>query len=364
MNVKEQVKTVALTAVFLGLGLILFITVSYIVRPIDDTCVRERVTGFYAVEQNSLDLVTIGSSSVYRYIDVPFLYSKFGYTSYTLGTPGQSFHAYQYLIDEVEKTQHPKLYLIDSRRYIKAEPNKKINTKRLMELAGNMKYSRTRTVMVREMSVDIKDPLPYYWDLITYHAAWPQLHVDNLSFYKNEKKHALMGWQNMPGRKEIEVEDVSGITTQRPMVDRAEKELRELCEYAREKEIPLLFIGTVYHMTTEQKEVSNTFERIVKEYGMEYLECNELWEEMGLDPETDFYNEYHANCIGARKHTLFLGEYLDAHYQIRGKHTDKVTEIWEETAARDEWNFTSCMEKMKTRAAEEGVRIVLPEEIK
>lgn len=60
--------------IFIGIFLLALIPFSYIVRTNGD--VKDRFSGFYAEEDNTIDIVMIGSSPVFPYYSAPKLWGK------------------------------------------------------------------------------------------------------------------------------------------------------------------------------------------------------------------------------------------------------------------------------------------------
>lgn len=52
--------------------------------------VKVRTDGFYLEDDNSLDVVFIGSSELYNDFSPSLAYGEYGFTSYTLGLPQSS----------------------------------------------------------------------------------------------------------------------------------------------------------------------------------------------------------------------------------------------------------------------------------
>ena len=104
--------------VFLALALFLIICSNNVLRQVKYRLQKGAFPSFYAQEKNSIDIVTIGSSADYRYIDTPMLYELFGYTSYNLATAQQPTSVTRFIMNEAEKSQSPSLFVVEAREFV------------------------------------------------------------------------------------------------------------------------------------------------------------------------------------------------------------------------------------------------------
>ena len=62
------------------------------------------------------------------------------------------------------------------------------------------------------------------------------------------------------------------------------------------------------------------YDEAMKEYaektGTKYINLLEYMDEMGFDPNTDFWDKGHLNCSGSKKVALFLGKYIVENYEV------------------------------------------------
>ena len=92
--------------------------------------------------------------------------------------------------------------------------------------------------------------------------------------------------------------------------------MREFLDFCREKDLPVLFTCFPHQINTEDDEVyrdfrrSNTIGKIIGEYGFPFLNMETLSDEIGIDPEHDYYNRTHLNLYGQQKLTEYLARYI------------------------------------------------------
>ncbi|MDF2820522.1 MAG: hypothetical protein K0R15_963 [Clostridiales bacterium] len=74
-----------------------------------------------------------------------------------------------------------------------------------------------------------------------------------------------------------------------------------------EKGIELLLIKSPSNPSKEEQMLYNSVDKFAKEYGVEFINYNLLYEEIGIDIDKDFYDKGHLNEAGAKKFTTYFG---------------------------------------------------------
>lgn len=331
--------------VFFAIGFLLFGAFSYILRPVDPVFFREKFTGFYGEEKDSLNVISIGGSSVYRYINSPRLWENYGITSYNLSTPGQSIYVIENLMEEALKTQSPDLFIIETRKFVRtADGDAPENRLRLV--TDNMKFSLNRLDLINNTVPDLKDRVSYYFDIINYHSNWEHISREAISYAGNETKAFMKGWSNVSAHQAIKKKDYSRLMETAPISQEAEKALISLLEYCRGKNLPVLFVAMPYEITKRHTRKNNYMAPIIESYGYTFLDCNNYYDEIGLDFSSDFYNTYHTNAKGALKCTDFIGNYITEHFNMKPVNQPKVKEEWEKASMLNTRQYEVVLERL------------------
>ncbi|MEE1104420.1 MAG: hypothetical protein UH083_00550, partial [Ruminococcus sp.] len=76
------------------------------------------------------------------------------------------------------------------------------------------------------------------------------------------------------------------------------------------------FPHIVVRRTWARFERANTVGDIVREYGFDYLNFEQTYDQTDLDETTDFYNLDHLNVYGQKKFSDYLIETLQSRYQL------------------------------------------------
>lgn len=334
MNTKTKkiLKGVLPVVIFIFFVIGLFIPLSYMLRPTDEANIetRDRITGFYAEEKNTLDVVAIGSSAIYRYLNNPFLWEEQKITSYNFAFPGQNIYLIENLIDEIEKTQSPELYIIEVRKFLLSEEDDDIKHS-LNTTVNNLKYSVNRCKMINKTIKNPLDSLYYYFDIIQFHSNWEKLSLSSLEYMDNEKKSKLKGWVNIDTVNKVKYTDWS-TSKKMKISDNGMDIFNQLLDKIEKEDLNVLFLATPWKSNKMVQMKSNYLCEIIENKGYRYIDLNKEIQNMDIDYNTDFYNGKHMNSLGAEKVTKYIGKYLKKTYKINNQKDKKIKITWDEAA--------------------------------
>ena len=326
-------------AVFCAGFLVLLCAVSYILRPYSGSASRKNLCGFYAEKDRSLDVIFVGASSCFAFWEAPEAWNSYGFTSYDFATGTMPPQMIRYCLQEIRKTQDPKLYVIDLRPFTAAEVGYYLEREvmnmdhdvPLRNVSDNFKYSLNRFEMIRECVPDSYDKIPYYIDIIKYHTEWPRLlDLQSLAFGLNSSHDSLKGFRLVDSWKEMEEKDFSEVKKRQPLSERLEGILSGLLDYCEKEELPVMFLVNAYCQTKNEKAVYNYISDVVTERGYDFLNTNDYYDEIGLDFSVDYYDKNHVNIFGADKYTRFVGDYLMEHYSFEDRRGQAEYAQWDE----------------------------------
>ncbi|MDY3251095.1 MAG: hypothetical protein SOX32_12195 [Candidatus Choladocola sp.] len=314
-------------------------TLSYILRPYSGSASRKNLCGFYAEEDNTLDIVFVGSSAVFAFWEPMEFWNDYGITSYNFATGSMPPQMIKYCLKEIQKTQDPRLYVIDLRPFSVAEDGyyqeKEIMNMEhdtvLRNVSDNFKYSLNRYEMIKECVPDSYDKIPYYFDLMKYHTEWTRLFDrQSLEYGTNSSHDSSKGFKMVNSVKQIEPTDYASDENRRPLSERLDPILYDLLDYCEEENLQVLFLVSAYRQPKKSKETFNYISDVVAGYGYDFLNTNDYYEEIGLDFNTEFYDKNHVNIFGADKYTDFVGKYILSRYSFEDKRDQKAYESWNE----------------------------------
>ena len=354
---------IAKAAAFVVIFAVLFIHVSYILRPYAGSASRKNLCGFYAEKKNSLDIVLIGSSAVFSFWEPMEFWEKYGVTSYNFATGIMVPQMFRHEIDEVLRMQDPKLIILDMRPFSVAEDGYYLQPEvanmdhevPLRNSVDNMKYSLNRVRTIQEEVPEGKDALPYHFDLIKYHTEWDRLaDRQSLLFFRNEAADFARGFKLVDDMVPVNYPDRTKDGHRKALTPRLEKIYRDLLDYCRDKDLQVLLLVNEYCQYENEKGYFNFMSDIAEEYGIPFFNTNDVYQEVGMDFETDYYDGSHTNILGADKYTDFIGRYLMEHYSFEDHRKDPAYASWTENEARWDAESDALRASLQERAAGAG----------
>lgn len=303
---------------FLGIFVLLFVYVQELLRDKwaeGEYNVTTKVRGFYEEEENTLDVVFIGSSQMYADMAPAVLFSEYGITSYDFCANEQPMWISYYYIKEALKHQNPKVIVLDVfTAYGEDYEEEGVNHINLDDLP----MSLNKIAAIRD---SVPAPLRYsfYFPLAKYHNTWTDFFEGKaeLSFYhENDSYKGYSPFVFAADYEETAKEEVVNQREVTPIPERAETWLRKIIALCREEEVPLVLVKTP-NGNAERQKLYNSVAELAEETGTPFLNMNVL-----LDGQA------HVNVLQAEKISLFMGEYLTANYVFEDKRNNPEYEEW------------------------------------
>lgn len=345
MTYKDVIKSI----IFVGLFGVILVSLTYILRTNGE--VKDIFTGFYAEEEQTLDVIMIGSSPVYPFYAAPQLWGEYGITAFPLSSHVQRPGAALPLLKEARKTQTPAVAVFEMRMFTMADGRMEENLAYTRGVTDNLKYSWNRIEVINRLVPDKSERYTYYFDIFKYHANWRTIVLkEQLASITYERKSPLKGFviKDELGPLPKERHDYQGITDKMPIPAEQEVRLYELLEYLKQKEQQALFIVSPYNLDKEAQAMYNYIADIVETAGFEFVNFNNYYDEIGIDFTTDYYDEGgHVNTLGATKCTAFLGEILSRDFNL----TNRRNEAGEGFGAYRSWEEAYELYQIEAAAA-------------
>ncbi len=340
----------------------LFLTLTNLFR--DTSYFRNHITDIKGEQQ--LDVVYVGGSAAFKYWQVPRAWAEYGITSYNYATNSIPAEAILGSIKEVRKTQDSPLFVVDLRPFQYWEST--IDEAGIRRVSDSMDYSWNRLETIyrclKNRNGEDIDAISYYFDLAKYHGNYNALGtLANWKWADNRDIAKYNGYEiltkdemlNLPDNvmlySEVEMmkyreyirahavirEPMDFVTDDCAELQQGSYQaLTELLEYCNEEDLKVLFVVCPYGITKEHQKLYNSMEKLIAQYGLDYLNANEFYDEMGLDFARDYYDRSHVNVFGAEKYTRFLAEYIQQKYQLKDHRKESGMESWDEMYAQFE----------------------------
>lgn len=295
------------------------------------------ISGFEKEEENTLDVVLIGSSEVYTGYAPTLAWEEYGYTSYNLASPGIAGNLYLPLLKEALRRQNPKVVVFEVNGFLYDEKYYK-REGQFRNVVDTLPWSSNKEEIIQTM-VEEEVQLSYYFPLLAYHTSWstplsflaPDLYKI-ASLFSGETK--LKGFSTFSNTYQFQGDESNRVSKE--LTEISKEYLDQLLQYCKDRGMEnVLFYRAPHGYQAASEELLQAIQKEVEDYGYDFLNCTgDLSVEIGIDPETDYYNADHLNLRGARKFTSYLGAFLESHYAPGKDRSDQVAERWNRNAEK------------------------------
>ena len=321
------------------------------------------------LEDDTVDAVFVGTSGVSCYWVSPLAYEEHGMTVYPLASDAMPSWLYTNVMDEALSYQNPDLFILDIRPFTSSTVDKfsmDASARNVLDAMKPFSSNHIRTAfktMERIHSVNEDAPrldISYLLSFVKYHSRWNEenfnfTHQTNFGLHHNPYG-GLFLHSNMSARSADLTPHVYDDTVIEDLVPIHETALYEVLEYAREKNLNLLFVDTPKVITsdTTMGRINRVYQ-ILEEEGFPCVTYLSAEEDSGfsidLDCKSDFFNANHVNYYGADKFTRAFASYLDERYDLPDRR--------QETAVQMDWdgwygNILEFMEDLEEYLANGG----------
>jgi len=289
------------------------------------------VTKFYELEDNTVDVLILGSSRAFENFNTGTLWDEYGMASYVLGGSIQPMWNTYYYLKEALKTQSPKLIVLEG--YGTTVSSEYIDDSRIIKNNYGLHWSGDKIESLK-VSAPEERWREFFLEYVQYHTRYKELGKED--FLPDQGNPRYADWKgfgcNMVTTP-LEVKDVLGITEPAEMYEKTEKYYRMIMELANEEGIPIVVLISPYAGITEgEQSVYIRASEIAQEYNVPFLNCNLINQDIGMDFSADAADGHHLNYKGNQKFSRYIGAYLTSNYEIPDRRGDNKYKTWQDDA--------------------------------
>ncbi len=320
----HKIKKLLRAAVFLLIFALLFQWATFVLR---DKSQSVYMAGFQLEERDSLDVIFIGSSMMYRTVYPMELWDEYGIVSYNLGSSEQSLPTSTWLAQYAIEAQHPDLIVVDVGL---CTGRQKINSEaRLHQSMDDLPWTWTKLQCVLDLS---SQPETFLFPIIQYHSRWETLTESDLLISEEEWE----AWKGAGYYNQVQPQEpVETVTAEdaQPLDEVPLTYLLRLIELCEENQVDLLLVGmpTSKDAGVRQR-LYYTVDSIAEEHQIDFLNFYELMEPLGLTWESSFSDKMHLHYDAAKQVTSYLGGYIMEHYDVPDRRSDPDYAAWYEAS--------------------------------
>lgn len=303
----------ALLCISLFLGLSLYAGRALMPEPEGYTAHWEQ----YAEEpENSIDVLVFGSSLAYCDVIPATIYAASDLTSYVMADPEQTLSVTYYYLKECLKTQSPQLILLEGTSLLFDEFESYATAN-----VAYMPYSLNR-IQAAYFAAPAEDRRELLFPMYAYHSRWDDV---PLSTFLPEKHTTdpLAGYVYLSDATAQEERTARIMDVSQEIFQENVEYLRKIQSLCSRENIQLvLFFSPVFQYIPEERMAHI----LAAADALPILDYNRCFDDLPLDPDTDFYDYLHLNVSGAQKFSVILAGDLLTFCQPRPTATD--ADLW------------------------------------
>lgn len=344
MQSKRLTKTAVMkTAVF---SLLIIIITYYVTKLVVPKFLLENsswpststFTQFYEMEENTVDVLFVGSSCMSTAGIPQYLYDKNGIVSYNLASPEQTLITSYYWLEEALRFQSPSVVFLDNQMLFTFYEDEPLNFKEPGQRKDfdYMKWSKVKMTAVHDIcSLDTsQSELSYYLPIVRYHERWKELGKLDFTYIPSK----LYGFAPLYGSLHEEGEPdfvplesantvVTTATSDETILPLMQEYMDKIVALCEEKNIRLVLVTTVAPIQTQARH--DLTSQYAAANNLTYLDFNtkELYEATQMDYFTDCYDTHHMTISGGEK----ISDYLADFVLSEGLATPKTSSDFEST---------------------------------
>lgn len=272
--------------------------------PEDSTMIVE---GFSELEKNSLDVLAIGSSQMFCAVNPDVLRQETGAESYVFGGSSQRLPVTAYYLEQALKRQSPRVVLLEV--CMLWEDSGAEDEAALSWSFDPMPLSWGKLKTLYQIfDGDLSQTLSHALPLWQRHARWNQLeeldYIWPFEAHPSESGGFLYREEVKP--VVLEFPDSDPDTPVAPIPEDNIAAIQKIRDICRAQGITLIAFKAPSGNWT--RAMSGAAKALMDDLEIRYWDCMDNLEEIGLNPETDFFNRLHLNADGAEKVTRFLAQ--------------------------------------------------------
>lgn len=293
-----------------------------------------KVKMFYEQEDNTVDVLVLGSSHAYQSINTAVLWKEYGIAAYNLCGAAQPIWNTYYYLEEALKTQMPKVIILDTYTLHYTDDYSEVSF--AIKNTYGLKWSDTKTEAIRVSFDTEKYGMQYYFPILQYHSRYNDLNKSDFYPYQANKEM----YQNHKGfycyfqTTALEEPDLSEATYFNILTKKNDEYYRKILDLATSHNIPVIVTAFPFAAETYQQAYFNTAKNIAEnDYNFPFYNfLTDYKDAVGIDYATDFSDKQHLNYLGNTKITRFLGDILQNEYHVPDRRGDEKYASWEADA--------------------------------
>ena len=279
----------------------------------------------YKQPEDSIDVIFLGSSKVYCDIATGVLWDNYGIASFDLGGAEAPAWVSYYQLKEALRTQKPKVVCYEV-SIAAMYPTLYQSDEWASDNSYGMKWNSNRIDQLRVNSEDSD----YYTRLNPFNIVHGRYNDLSENDFRNVRSSAkYKGFDPREMIVESNRPDISTITETEPCTQKAEEYIRKIIELCRSEGIEPVLFASPYEVPEDEQKVMNYIWTVADSEGVDYIDFNGRYDEMGLDFSVDIASGNHLSFTGNYKFSDYFGSVLRDKYNVPDRRGDSKYVSWD-----------------------------------
>lgn len=291
----------------------------------EDNMMSYIIKGFYEEDKNSLDVLFMGNSDVYRGISPMEIYQKTGITSYNFVSAGQRMWIAYTMLEEALRLQKPKVIFFNVDELFFTSQSDGAAHK----VYDNLNWGLPKIKGVFDKNYENKGKLSHFFPIFAYHDRYKALTTDDFKYafydYSNPTKGMDLVAYQEPYTSDLDY--MQNKNEEDPVPDKTKDyllKMKNLCE-KKGVEFVLIELPSPDSWTYAR---SSAVEVVAFENDLTFIDLNKT--DIGIDWSKDTSDGGdHLNIYGAEKVSSYLASYLKDHFSFEKK-SEKIKKQWDD----------------------------------
>ena len=309
------------------LGLAVLYTLSCIFSPKYITENMEgRISSEFYREKTDLDVVFFGTSTTYCSIAPPYLWDRFGFTSYTRAGDSETMWQTYYLLRDTVRYNKPGVVVLDmssmkfGEEFVEEPANRKI--------IDGMRLSKDKLDCARASMYKDESLASYVFPVFRFHSRWDELKTEDFRYAFEKPVVTHDGY--LMSYEAVNDDEANGSGDEyMKLPDKSVEYLIKIMEYCRDNDIKLFLVKSPTYINWYES-YDEEIRSLCSPYGVEYTNFDDQKDEMGLVRAEDYSDGHsHLNIYGAEKYCDHLGKYIKDRADIPDHRDDpSYSAVW------------------------------------
>ncbi len=250
----------------------------------------------YAQEPaNSIDVLFFGSSVVYCDLIPGEIYAQSGIRSYLMTGPEQTIPITYYYIKEALETQRPQAIALELSGMFFHEYETHTTENITYMPWGKNRLEATFAAAEKERRLNMLMPF------LEYHDLWRSTGLTAIKAHLNPGTDIYAGYVYLADANPQIEQTVAEVRTGYAAYWTARQYLRMIAEYCQEKDVKLILYLAPTMRSIPEEDMEILSRDIASIPYTDFVDYNDLTDELMLDQERDWFDRLHFNFTGAVK---------------------------------------------------------------